>query len=485
MDDAQKSLVNQLKKTARSPAFWFILALLVLITIIHYEEAFEQPSLIAQFMSNLGFTRHALDRILYLAPIVWAGFVFGWKGAILTSVVALGCMLPRALIISPKPLDSIFETTAVFIIANVLAISFSTLRKEREYRNQLEITQHELKASEQRYRGLFENAYDAIWIQDMEGNILAANEATSRITGYDMESLVHMKVTGFLPEEGLEIAREIRGKLIRGEAIDRSYEQRVIRKDGTDAFLQLSSSLIRSDGKPIGFQHIARDFTQEKRMRENLHYVLEQTTRAQEEERKRISRELHDDTIQSLVVLSRQLDTLASSEKGMSGEDRQHLENLWQQTNNIIQGVRRLSQDLRPAALDRLGLLSALEWLASDIEQFSKIVTKVNVVGELRRLPEEIELVLFRIAQEALRNIWRHSQASRAEITLEFKPTKTRMTISDNGKGFHLPSTMGDLARDGKLGLAGMQERAQLLGGTLKVESRQPEGSKIIVDLPV
>ena len=485
MDAAKKPLAIHLRKILRTPGSWFILALLVLITLIHYAEALEHPPLLAQLMSDLGFTRHALDRILYLAPIVWAGYLFRWRGAILISLVALACMLPRAIFISPAPLDAIFETIAVFLIGNVLAISFSTLRKEREYRNQLETAQQELKASEQRYRGLFENAYDAIWIQDMDGKILAVNEATARLTGYDKERLAHMKVTDFLHEEGLELAREIRDKLLQGEVIDKSYDQRVIRKDGTDALLQLSSSLIRSDGKPVGFQHIARDVTQEKRMRENLRFVLEQTTRAQEEERKRISRELHDDTIQSLVVLARQLDTLAASDKELSADNRQHLEKLWQQTNNIIQGVRRLSQDLRPAALDRLGLLSALEWLAADITQFSKIATKVNVVGDLRRLPEEIELVLFRIAQEALRNVWRHSQASHAEITVEFEPAKTKITISDDGKGFDLPKTMGNLARNGKLGLAGMHERAQLLGGTLTVKSQPGEGATITVDLPV
>jgi len=149
-----------------------------------------------------------------------------------------------------------------------------------------------------------------------------------------------------------------------------------------------------------------------------------------------------------------------------------------------MQGVRRLSQDLRPAALDRLGLLSALEWLASDITEYSGIEIKVNVVNSERRLPEEVELVLFRITQEALRNVWRHSQATRAEIAVEFDESKTKVTISDNGKGFNLPETIGDLARDGKLGLAGMQERARLLGGSLTVQSEPGRGSTITVELP-
>ena len=107
--------------------------------------------------------------------------------------------------------------------------------------------------------------------------------------------------------------------------------------------------------------------TEEKRMRENLQFYLRQINRAQEEERKRIARELHDDTIQYMVVLARQLDDLASSSKGLSDEERLRFENLRQQINSIMEGVRRLSHDLRPATLDRLGLLPALEWLASQV----------------------------------------------------------------------------------------------------------------------
>ncbi|MFC1963869.1 ATP-binding protein [Chloroflexota bacterium] len=363
---------NWLTKTIRKPGFWFILALLALITLPHYSEAFKYPGFFLRMISNLDLNRHAVERILYLAPVVWSGLLFGWRGAFITSLLALACMLPRAIFISEYPKDALIESGAVFIIGNVLAISFNSLRKEREHRIQLEMAQQE--------------------------------------------------------------------------------QQRV---------------------------------TEElKVMQQNLRLYLKQATRAQEEERKRISHELHDDTIQALVVLSRQLDNLASGDKRPSEENRIRLEDLWHQTDNILRGVRRLSQDLRPAALDRLGLLPALEWLASDVTEYSEIATKVNVVGEERHLPEEVAIALFRITQEALRNVWRHSGATNTEITIEFDDSKTRITVSDNGKGFKLPENIGDLAKDGKLGLAGMQERAQLVGGTLTVQSQPDNGTSITVELP-
>lgn len=487
MSDAHQATISKLMVVIRKPGFWIILVLFALITLAHYEETLEHPAFLTHLTGNLGLDRHAFERILFLIPIVWSGFLFGIKGSIITSLVALACMLPRAIVISQYPQDAIFETCAVFIVggcvSGLLAFSVRLLGRERQYLNELQVTHQELARSEERYRELFENAHDAIWVQDMNGNILATNEAGARLTGYDKASLINMNVTDFLSEEGLELAREVRQKLLHREDIGGSYEQKLFRKGGTEAFLKLSTSLVLSGGQPVGFQHIARDITEEKRMQENLGFYLQQTTKAQEEERKRISRELHDDTIQALVVLSRQLDILVSSSKNLSEDDRHHLEELIQRTSELIQGVRRLSQDLRPAALDRLGLLPALEWLVSDVEKYSGIETKIKVIGNKRRFTEEIELVLFRITQEALRNVWRHSQATKADITIEFGLSDVKIVISDNGKGFSTPRSIGDLAKVGKLGLAGMLERARLIGGTLTVESQPGKGTTVNVEV--
>ena len=481
---AQYPLKSWLKNTVGRPGFWFIIGLLFLITLLHYREAQEYPGVLARMISDLDLTRHSFERILYLAIVVWAGFLYGWVGAFITSLIALACMFPRAVFISSTPLDAIFEMSSVFIIGNVLALSFASLRKERDYRMRLEATHQELQASEQRYRQLFEKANDAIWVHDLDGNITVANKASEKLTGYSVEELTKINVRALLYDDSLQLARQIRRKLFANEPMEQPYEQRVRKKDGGEAFVQLATSLVFSDGMPTAFQHIARDITEQKKMQDDLRHYLTQVTKAQEEERKRISHELHDETIQALVVLSRNLDNLAWSDEELPKGHRPQLERLWQQTNGIIQGVRRLSQDLRPAALDRLGLLSALEWLASDVASYSEIETKVNLLSKERRLPPDVELVLFRIAQEALRNIWKHSGATKAEITIEFGDSMTRINVCDNGKGFKLPEKIGNLARDGKLGLAGMQERAQLIGGNLTVQSEPGKGSRITIELP-
>jgi len=466
------------------PGFWFTTVVLALITVPHYTVSLPYPAFLNQLIDAIGLARPTFERVLYLAPIVWAGFLFGWRGAFFTSLVALGCMLPRIFIFSDSLADSLFETGAVFIIGNFLALGVASLRREREYRRKLETAQYELKESEASYRYLFENAHDAIWLHDLEGNFITVNKATAKLTGYSNEELSRMNVKSFLSDESLELAHQIRKKLLNDEVVEQPYEQRIFRRDGSEAYIQLTTSLEFDKGKPVAFHHIARDITEQKRMNENLHFYFQKATKAQEEERKRISHELHDDTIQSLVVLSRQLDALATSIQGLSPENRARLEELWRQIDSILQGVRRLSQDLRPATLDRLGLLSAVELLASEVTRYSKVATRVTLLGKEHRLPEEVAIALFRITQEALRNVWRHSGATRAEVTIDFTNSRTRITVSDNGKGFQVPEKMSDLAKQDKLGLAGMQERAQLIGGTLTVKSEPGKGTTVTVEAP-
>ena len=218
-----------------------------------------------------------------------------------------------------------------------------------------------------------------------------------------------------------------------------------------------------------------------QRMQQNLRFYLKQITIAQEEERRRIAQELHDDTAQDLVVLSRKLDSFISRSSDISPDDINYLEDLHHLINRTLSEVRRFSQDLRPSVLDDLGLLPALEWLTSELSKHFDMDIEIKVQGAARRFPEETELVMFRIAQESLRNIGKHARSKKAWVTLNFSPDKTVLTIKDKGKGFKPPERIGDLAALGKLGLAGMQERVQLIGGQLKITSQPGKGTTVIV----
>ncbi|HEU5346855.1 MAG TPA: sensor histidine kinase [Ktedonobacterales bacterium] len=217
-------------------------------------------------------------------------------------------------------------------------------------------------------------------------------------------------------------------------------------------------------------------------------------TRAQEDERRRLARELHDDTAQALIALSRGLDALSDRHINPinSPEDRHFLDQLIELTQRTLDSVRRACQDLRPSVLDDLGLSAALESLASSMTERG-MPCAFRLYGASRPYPPEVEVAVYRIAQEALSNALRHSQPEQAQIELRYLADSLRLIVSDDGKGFDvfatLSATPGGFSRstasDGSgLGLMGMRERAALIGATLDIQSAPGAGTRITLDAP-
>jgi len=372
------------------------------------------------------------------------------------------------------------EMDLLTAIGNQIGVA---VENARLYQQERKISE-QIRASEQRYRGLFENAHDAICLQDLEGNIIAANRSCIRLTEYSLEELHNLKLVDLISTDSLDTVAGTQKHLLTGAVPGYRNEIKVVKADGSEAIVQLASSLVYNNGRPEAIQYIARDVTQQKQMQENLRFFLQQITRTQEEERRRIASGLHDETIQSLVVHCQNID-MFSRTKGLNRQASLRLDKLHQQANEIMQGVRRLVLNLQPAILDNLGLVPALEWLAADVTGYSSIVTRLKLIGTEQRLPYEIDLVLFHITQEALKNVCKHAQANSVEITLEYTDRIIQLTISDNGKGFNPPQIVSDLSRYGKVGLARMQERVLLLGGTWEIKSEPDKGTIVTAKLPV
>ena len=206
---------------------------------------------------------------------------------------------------------------------------------------------------------------------------------------------------------------------------------------------------------------------------------------AQEEERKRIARELHDDVAQSILLLSRRLDILIS--EGAHKPPKaplSKLEDIQAIANEAYKSLQRYARDLRPSILDQMGLVAALNWLAEELGKELGIKTTVKA-DKLPPLPSETELAMFRIAQEALNNVRKHAQASKVKIIVESSSSNMRMVITDNGKGFLTSSLTGNLAKEGKLGILGMEERARLIGGNLQIKSEPGKGTIVIAKVPI
>lgn len=202
------------------------------------------------------------------------------------------------------------------------------------------------------------------------------------------------------------------------------------------------------------------------RLYESMRYYAGQITRAQERERKRIAREAHDETAQILVALSWRLDALLAWPDPPSAAFRERLKGVRELSTEALQSVRRFSHDLRPPVLDDLGFVAAVRGLTRALVEMS-VKAEVEVLGIPYRLSADEELVLFRIAQEALNNIRRHADASEVRVTISFDRNKVHMGIEDNGEGFDAPPRFADLVASGNLGLIGMHERARLLGGDI------------------
>ena len=208
-------------------------------------------------------------------------------------------------------------------------------------------------------------------------------------------------------------------------------------------------------------------------------------TQGQEEERKRLARELHDETVQSLIALDQKIQMARKA----LGRDPQacasRLDELRAMTTDIVEKVRRFSRNLRPIYLEDLGLIPALEMLTRDAGGEGKLVTAFRVTGEPKRLSVEREMALYRLVQEALNNVTAHANASRADVTMIFVGDEVSVTIADDGVGFAIPDRPGELAEAGHYGVLGMRERAELAGGWLSIESEPGHGTRIEIRLPI
>lgn len=219
--------------------------------------------------------------------------------------------------------------------------------------------------------------------------------------------------------------------------------------------------------------------------RSGLRKYVDAITRSQEEERRRISRELHDDTVQNLLSIQRHLEyCLTISE---NSEMQFLLTQLQEITEVAISGVRQISKDLRPLMLEDLGLVPALQALVRFVHQGIGAIphAKFEVIGEPYQLRSDQELALYRITQEALSNVKKHAQANGVFVKLCFSPLEVILEVKDNGIGFTAPNSLASLTQSGSFGLMGIEERVWSAGGNLFIDSTPGDGTLLRVTLPV
>lgn len=338
-----------------------------------------------------------------------------------------------------------------------------------------------LRASELRYRTLFENSQDAFVIVDQADRVVEVNQAAMTMFGYSAEETAALDLRRMARRSDLTRLR----RLIQDKGCVRDHELQMRRKDGTRIDCMVSfSSWQGDDGACPGYAGSLRDITEFKRMQRAQRLYIRQVTHAQEDERKRIARELHDDTIQSLAALSAEMQAASRSTGVAQYRALATMGQMHHRIDSVADELARLSRALRPSVLDHLGLVAAVTLLLNDLNETGRLQASLRVIGRERRLSPEAELGLFRIVQEATTNVRKHSGADRAAVTIAFRRGRVNVTVSDNGQGFDVPEN-GVLLKAGRnAGLIGMRERAQLLSGSFSVASERGRGTTVVVAVP-
>ncbi len=354
-----------------------------------------------------------------------------------------------------------------------------------------------LRESEAKFRWLFQNVPDGVYVSTPDGRLLVVNEALVRMLGYSStEELLAADVRRDLyvnPEERtLWIEKlEASGRL-------HGAELHLKRKDGNTLTVIENAHLVTDAQGMVYYEGTLTDITEQKilqqqleetarQRKEDLEHFAVSLQRAQEEERRRVARELHDDLGQQLTGMRLSLDVFENDVPRTNRKMIRKLGDLKRQIDRMIVEIRRISGNLRPTALDDFGLVVALQLLCRTFAKVHRVKISYQASNSpTARYPAHAEIALYRIAQEALSNVVRHAKASNVLIQLSEREKNLLLDIEDDGRGFVLEEgrARSDLSAQG-MGLISMRERAELLGGAFRIESVPGQGTHIAVEVPV
>jgi PAS domain S-box-containing protein len=332
---------------------------------------------------------------------------------------------------------------------------------------------------------LLELAHDAIIVRDVDSVILFWNGGAQKTYGWTPAQACGNVTHQFLKTEFPEPLDQVYEKLYRVG----SWEGELVHwtRDG-DRIVVASRQVLQRDsqGRVIAILEINRDITPRKEAEEALRNLSARLLQLQDEERRRIARELHDSTGQSLAALVIHLSAVSARITDVDPSAADLLREAILLSQKASDETRTLSYLLYPPTLDYAGLRSALEWYIEGFTQRSKVKVDLQVTLGPDRLPEIVERTVFRIVQESLTNIFRHSGSDTASVQVDVRSGTVRLEVADRGKGIpaEILTTLNSSGGQLGVGIRGMRERVRQLGGWLQIKS-SPAGTKIVVSLSV
>ena len=500
------ALARNLPTRLRERPFWIVQAGVLGVTAVHILAEWQAEGMAPAVQPAL----HHVPVILYLLPIGYASLRYGLEGAVLTGLWSGLLTTPNLLVWHAHGFEWLTEFVYVGVVVGAGIAMAVPVERERRQRQRAEATSRRLALLNDVATLTLTSELEQT-VREVHATVVAELdlEAACVVTG-EPDGSPGASVVGRYPADSAE------SEALAGAAaqhVRAAGPVRVGHRHGTngsgmvavpfDTELPAPGHVGRVHGVLAVDADAGRSLDEEDRRlldgvsnqlaialasarladleRDRVRSYAHMVISAQEEERKRISRELHDEAAQNLVAIRRELDAWSASSDQPAGGDVERLRDITAQT---LAALRRFSHDLRPPVLDDLGLASALESLVADVRARSGLAVELAVSGAPRRLEADIELALFRVAQSALHNVEHHAGARAADVVLTFQPDATEVAVTDDGGGFDPPSSLSDLIGAGKLGLLGMHERAQLVGGELEIDSELGRGTRIRMRVP-
>jgi len=346
-------------------------------------------------------------------------------------------------------------------------------RREVEELQRAEVAQ---RAYEQRYRGVFVSTADGLLVFDMDGSVVEANPAVAEMHGYPLDEMIGMDVRLLIADAHKHQFDDFMQELRAAGTV--SLDSVDVRKDGTPFPIEVRGRRFVHEGQPAVLVMV-RDVTERERAMQQQAQLSRKILVAQEEERSRVSRDLHDGLGQLLTALRLEVDWL--SKRTDEGDVQVSFGEATALIERAVGELRGICRGLRPPLLDDLGLEPAVEQLVEAFEERASVPVDLKLeLGEDLDVPGEVALCIYRVLQESLTNIRRHARARLVHVSLQLGEGGLDLAVSDNGRGFDIES----IPASPGFGLTGMQERAKLVNGSLEVRSEVGEGTHIELHVP-
>jgi PAS domain S-box-containing protein len=430
-------------------------------------------------MAANGHMREAL----YLIPVsflLWAAVRFGPAGASLsvTALVCISCWCAYAgdgpFLRSPF-IDRVTSMQIGWMVICAPVLALAAAIRERKFATSALLT------SEDRFRQFFETQPECCYMISPEGIVLDVNPAACETLGYSKEELIGKGVSIIYAPESHSRMRDLREKWNKTGRLE-SEEVVVITRDGERKVMLVSAgSVVDPEGNLLHSTSVHLDITERKRAEEALSTVNQRLIEAQEGERTRLARELHDDISQRLALLALKLQTLQESVPDSVGEIRDAIAGAMKDTEDLGTDIQALSHRLHSSKLEHLGLASAAGGFCKELSDRLRVEIGFHSESIPKDLPRDISLCLFRVLQEALQNAIKHSGSRDFQVSLTGESSAVELRVRDSGIGFD-PE---DATRGSGLGLTSIRERLKLVNGKLFIDSQPQRGTTILARVPL